>query len=74
MKTSNLDLYTMVHTILSGLLGISEEEYEFMVSKLTEEEIGFLSDCMSFEPLPFSYKRRMVSLKQKYLPQMVDKT
>ena len=73
MRKNYIDIFDLIDNVIIGVYGITEEEYDYITSKLSEEELQFFCDVIltdTDELISYSDKRKMVELKNKYLSQM----
>lgn len=69
----DIDIFDLIDDVIIGVYGITEEEYDYIASKLSEEELQFFCQVIltnEGELISYSDKRKMVELKNKYLSQM----
>jgi hypothetical protein len=73
MRKNNIDIFDLIDNVIMGIYGITEAEYDYIASKLSEEELQFFCQVIltdEDELISYSDKRKMVELKNKYLNQM----
>lgn len=75
MRKNDIDIFDLIDNVIMGIYGITEAEYDYIESKLSEEELQFVCQVIltdDGELISYSDKRKMVELKNKYLSQMND--
>lgn len=75
MRKNDIDIFDLIDNVIMGIYGITEAEYDYIASKLSEEELQFVCQVIltdDGELISYSDKRKMVELKNKYLSQMND--
>jgi hypothetical protein len=54
---------------VKGLYNITDEEYDFIASKMSDEEMGIFVSLIDVSKVPFSQKRMALEIRNKYLKQ-----
>jgi hypothetical protein len=57
---------------VKGLYNITDEEYDFMAERMSDEEIGIFVGLIDVSNVPFSQKRMALEIRNKYLKQFND--
>jgi hypothetical protein len=72
MKDGNLDLFHIIDNVIMGIWKITESEYDYIASKMSDEELTFVCEMVMIENISFSDKRKLVEIREKYLTQIND--
>lgn len=57
---------------VKGLYNITDEEYDFLAEKMSDDEMGIFVSVFDGSPKSFDIKRKALEIRNKYLKQYND--
>jgi hypothetical protein len=65
-------LFDVFDDYVKGLYNITDEEYDFIAERMSDEEISIFISPIDVETVSFSQKRMALQLRNRYLKQFKD--